>query len=257
MGSRSVDRALWLLRLIADQQRPVRFAELQERSAIPKGSLHGLLASLEDARFLSRTSDGYVVGIAAFEVGTAMPTASSLRQAAAPHLDRLAEMTREACHFGLFVDGDVVYVDRRDAGEHGLRFTVRIGQRLPAYGTGLGKAMLALLPADHVSALYPARLAPVTDRTIRSRKALLETLQVIRATGHAVEVEESTPGVCCIGMATVVDGEVIGMSVSVPVSRATRDELTAYAPALRAALDRAADWLQRGRSVSDLAGITT
>ena len=135
----SVDRALTVLQFVARARRPVKFTELAKATSIPKATLHAQLGSLEEARFLTRTSSGYVVGIAAFEVGTAMPVASSLRLAVAPILDRLASATGEACHFGVLVGTEVVYLDRRDTGE-GLRFASRIGQRLPAHATGLGIA---------------------------------------------------------------------------------------------------------------------
>ena len=128
----SVDRALDLLRIVARSRGPVRFTDLVRISGIPKGTLHSLLASLEAAKFLERTTDGYRVGIGAFEVGTSMPVPASLRDAVAPALDQLSGKVHEACHLGMLAGGDVVYLDRRDTGE-GLRFASRIGQRLPAH----------------------------------------------------------------------------------------------------------------------------
>jgi DNA-binding IclR family transcriptional regulator len=235
-SNRSVDRALALLRQVASAGRPVRFADLLVSTGIPKATLHGLLASLEAAQFLQRTSDGYQVGIGAFEVGTAMPVPTSLRDAAAPWLDQLSEATRESCHFGLLDGGDVVYVDRRDSPGDGLRFTVRVGQRLPAYGTSLGKAMLAELDDDQVTRLYPRDLPPITERTLPTRARLLRELREVRAHGYAVESGESTPGVRCIGLAATTPHGIVGLSVTVPVHRAPADQLTTYLPVLREAI---------------------
>jgi len=52
----SVDRALGLLRLLARARRPVRFADMQATTGIPRATLHSLLASLEAADFVRRSA---------------------------------------------------------------------------------------------------------------------------------------------------------------------------------------------------------
>jgi len=203
---------------------------------MPKATVHVILASLESAQFLVRTAEGYQIGIGAFEIGTAMPAAASLRQAAAPWLDRLTLATQESCHLGMLSAGDVVYLDRRDSPGDGLRFTVRIGQRLPAYGTALGKAMLSQLTDAEISQLYPSDLPPVTEATLRSRAELLELLGDVRHRGFATESEESTAGVRCVGVAVAVPHGVVGLSVTAPVHRAGLDDLLQHVPLLREAI---------------------
>ena len=80
----SVDRALRLLRLLAGARRPVRFAEMQAQCGIPKGTLHSLLARLEVVDFVRRSAQGYEIGMAAFEAGTAVRAPASLRAASSP-----------------------------------------------------------------------------------------------------------------------------------------------------------------------------
>ncbi len=233
----SVDRALDLLRIVARSRGPVRFTDLVRISGIPKGTLHSLLASLEAAKFLERTTDGYRVGIGAFEVGTSMPVPASLRDAVAPALDQLSGKVHEACHLGMLAGGDVVYLDRRDTGE-GLRFASRIGQRLPAHATGLGKAMLALLDDADIAERCPEVLPRVTPRTVATRTQLMEVLAEVRSRGYSLESEESTPGVCCIGGAVMGPDGPLGLSITVPVQRASVDELGHYLPDLNEALER-------------------
>ena len=185
----SVDRALSLLRLLARAHRPVRFADIQAQSGIPKGTLHSLLASLEAAEFARRSAQGYEIGLAAFEVGTAVRAPASLRAAVAPLLDEQSSLG-EACHFGMLDGGDVVYLDRRDYSHDALHYTLPVGSRKPAYSTALGKAMLALQPDAEIEALYPGRLPVLTPRTLTSRAELLVLLVGIRERGYATESEE-------------------------------------------------------------------
>jgi IclR family transcriptional regulator, acetate operon repressor len=248
----SVDRALGLLRLLARARRPLRFADLQAQSGIPKGTLHALLASLEAADFVRRSADGYEIGIAAFEVGTAVQAPASLRAAASPLLDELLSLG-EACHFGMLDGGDVLYLDRRDYSRDALHYTARIGSRKPAYATALGKAMLALTPDAQVESLYPGRLAALTPHTLTSRADLLRELAGIRERKYATESEESTPGVCCIGVAGRIRDTSYGLSITVPVVRLQAADLAPkFLPALGAVLSRldavlaTAEWFEPG-----------
>jgi len=234
----SVDRALGLLRLLARERGPVRFADIQTRSGIPKGTLHPLLGSLEAADFVRRSARGYEIGMAAFEVGTAVRAPASLRGVASPLLDELLSLG-EACHFGVLDGGDVVYLDRRDSAQEALRYTARIGSRKPAYATALGKAMLALKTDAEVESLYPGQLRVLTPRTLTSRAELLTALAGIRESKYATESEESTPGVCCIGVAGRIRDISYGLSITVPVARTRAADLAAkFLPVLAAILGR-------------------
>lgn len=248
----SVDRALGLLRLLARARRPVRFTEIQAQSSIPKGTLHSLLASLEAADFVRRSTQGYEIGIAAFEVGTAVRAPASLRGAASPLLDELLSLG-EACHFGMLDGGDVVYLDRRDYSQDALHYTSRIGSKKPAYATALGKAMLALKTDAEVESLYPSELTALTPQTLTSRAELLTVLAEVRESKYATESEESTPGVCCIGVAGRIRDIIYGLSITVPVVRAKALDLAPkFLPVLNTILSRldtsltTAEWFEPG-----------
>jgi DNA-binding IclR family transcriptional regulator len=248
----SVDRALGLLRLLASARRPVRFADMQAQTGIPQATLHSLLASLEAADFVRRSAQGYEIGLAAFEVGTAVLVPGSLRDAVSPLFDELLPLG-EACHFGMLDGGDVVYLDSRDYSRDELRYTSRIGSRKPAYSTGLGKAMLALKTNKEVESLYPDQLTALTTRTLTSRAELLTVLAGIRESKYATESEESTLGVCCIGVASRIRDIVYGLSITVPVVRAQVTDLAPkFLPVLNSILSRldsslaAAEWFEPG-----------
>jgi DNA-binding IclR family transcriptional regulator len=76
-----------------------------------------------------------------------------------------------------------------------------IGSRLPAYCTSLGKAMLAFLPDDEIDRLYESsvQLAPRTKNTITTLARLKSELATIRRRGYAVDQQETTEGVVCVG----------------------------------------------------------
>ncbi|MFV0252814.1 MAG: IclR family transcriptional regulator [Beutenbergiaceae bacterium] len=236
--SRSVDRALEALVRVARADGPLRFTELLDLTGVPRGTLHDLLASLESAGFLERNSHGaYQVGATAFEVGMHMPLSSSLHEDLHPELETLAATTGEACHLGTLVDSDVIYLDRCDQGV-GLRWRSKPGQRLPAYSTGVGKAMLATLTDREVRDLLPDHLVRPTPATVKDADELLRELAQIRERGYSLESEESTPGVCCIGIGTKTAGRPLAVSIAVPTQRSAAPDLVRFLPSLRNCLDR-------------------
>jgi DNA-binding IclR family transcriptional regulator len=121
-----------------------------------------------------------------------------------------------------------------DAGESdlALRVSGRVGRRLPAHATSLGKAMLAALSDDQVRALYPGEALPViTDRTMARRCDLLTELDRIRARGYARNSEENELGVASTGVAVVhpVRGLLGAITIAVPLSRLDQDKAERHA----------------------------
>jgi DNA-binding IclR family transcriptional regulator len=230
---------LTILLALAEARKPMSFAELHRRLGWPKGSLHALLKTLEGQRFLLLDPDSsrYSVGIAAFEVGSAYPAHADVRYAATPVLEELVRGVDETCHVAVLDRGQVVYIDRIESTQE-VRFVAAIGRRLPAYTTGVGKALLAELSDRQVAALYPPRLPALTANTLTTRDKLIEELGRVRAAGYALDDQESTPGVRCVAVALTFDFNTrrsAAFSLSIPLQRAPLERLHALAPRLQRA----------------------
>lgn len=225
--SRSAERALTILLTLAEARRPMSFGELHRLLGWPKGSLHALLKTLEFQRFLASDADKskYSIGLAAFEVGSAFPAHTDLRYVATPVLEALVRDVNETCHVGVLDRGEVVYIDRIESSQE-VRFVAAVGRRLPAYATGVGKALLSRLTEDDVVGLYPAHLPSLTPTTLSTRDALLKELRRVRETGYALDDQESTPGVRCVAVALAFDStRQAAFSLTVPIQRAPMKRL--------------------------------
>jgi IclR family transcriptional regulator, acetate operon repressor len=69
-----------------------------------------------------------------------------LRKAALPTMQRLQACTRETVHLAVSNGRDIVYIEKL-SGQTPMADLTRVGARLPAYCTGLGKAILAFSPS--------------------------------------------------------------------------------------------------------------
>jgi DNA-binding IclR family transcriptional regulator len=252
--SRSAERALNILLALAEARTPMSFGELHRLLGWPKGSLHALLKTLETQRFLSSDAEKgrYSIGLAAFEVGSAFPAHTDLRYLATPVLEELVRDVNETCHVGVLDRGEVVYIDRIESSQE-VRFVAAVGRRMPAYATGVGKALLANLTDDEVTHLYAAHLPSLTPTTLSTRDALLKELRRVREIGYALDDQESTPGVRCVAVALAFDSaRQAAFSLTIPIQRAPMKHMHELARRLIKAADDISERVNRFRPGQDL-----
>jgi IclR family acetate operon transcriptional repressor len=143
----------------------------------------------------------YVLGSRTFEVGTAFLRNVSIWSQANQLAEQLAAVTDETASVGVLDEGQILYIAiARGQGDVGIASAP--GTRHPLYCTSLGKAILAALPldfADHL--LEGAPLVRMSSKTIVDLDAFHAELVSIRKRGYAVDDEERTPGVVCVGAA--------------------------------------------------------
>lgn len=226
--------------LAARQNRPVRLRELSEALGVPRSSLHALLRTLAKHGWVRSDATGtlYGIGIRALLAGTSYLDTDPYLPQVTPILVELREQLDETFHFGRLDGTDVVYLATRESSQY-LRPYSRVGRRLPAYSTSLGKAVLAALPQDEVADHLPDELTPLTPNTLVDRSALRAELEATRRRGYAVDNEENTLGLRCIAVALDYDEPVSdAISASIPIARLTPEREAEVIAALRQAADR-------------------
>src|SRR5579864_8943338 len=108
----SADRVLRILESFGPRDPDVSLGELAERVALPKSSVHRLLATLIAHRFVDRdpVTRRYRLGIRLFELGSAAIHERGLHSAAQPHLEELSRTTGETSHLAVLSGIEAVYV---------------------------------------------------------------------------------------------------------------------------------------------------
>jgi DNA-binding IclR family transcriptional regulator len=237
---KSAVRTVELLEYFAGRPGMHSLAEVQSSLGYPKSSLYMLLRTLVELGWVETDATGtrYGVGVRALLVGTAYIDGDEVVAAARSTLDRLAEETTETIHLARLDGADVVYLATRQS-QHYLRPFTRVGRRLPAHSTSLGKALLATHSDDEVRRILPERLDPLTEHTFTDREKLIEDLALIRERGYAVDHEENTLGLRCFGIAIPYRTPARdAVSCSVPVARLTPGREQQIRDALFEARDR-------------------
>lgn len=218
---KSADRTVEVLELLARAADPMTLSEIHRELAYPKSSLFVLLRTLVGRGWVEtdRRGTGYSIGVRALLVGTSYLDQDPVISAATRVLDELRAEVNETVHLARLDGADVVYLASRESAHH-LRLTSRVGRRLPAHATSLGKALLAQRPDADVLALLPDPLPAITANTRTDRPGLLADLAATRERGYAAERGENTAGLGCFAVALAYRSPAIdAISCSVPFAR--------------------------------------
>jgi DNA-binding IclR family transcriptional regulator len=205
-------------------EQALSLTELSQRAELPKSTVHRLAEQLRAMGWLERDHRGYRIGMRLFELGGLALQRNELRDAAVPHLHALAARTGLAVQLGVLDRGDVVYLERVLVS--GYHLPTRLGGRMPAYCTGLGKAMLAY-DDSAAESVMAAELPRRTQHTITESDVLRSSLAQVRTAGVAFDHTESYEGLGCVAAPIRNSGRAIAaVSVTGPVTHIDWDAAT-------------------------------
>ena len=232
----TVGKALEILDMVASVGRPVRFKELQGMSDHPKASLYRFVQTLTNQGMLSYDPDRqtYSLGVRLVRLAHAAWKQSSLAPVARPFLDQLAAEVGETVHLAQMDNGQVLYVDKRNAKDPIEMFS-SAGKVGPGYCTGVGKAMMAFMPeAAQDRALGQQSYYAYTEHTHTSAASLKVELDAIRSKGFCFDAEEHEPSIICIAAPILSDSaHLIGaLSITSSTSRTSLTGLEELKPIL-------------------------
>ncbi|MCW2985820.1 MAG: putative transcriptional regulator [Conexibacter sp.] len=213
-----------VLDLFTAEKAQWRMTDIARALDMPKSSAHTLVTTLAEVGLLSVGPDGqYRLGWNLLSLSERMRAGVEFRQHALPHMQHLSRELNETVLLAVLDRSDVVYIERVEGTHPMVRLAgVRVGARLRAHVTGVGKVLLAnRAPAEVRALLETSGMKPMTKRSITSISEFEKSLVTVRAQGVAFDLCEVVPDVACIA-APITDryGTVIaGVSVSIPAYR--------------------------------------
>jgi len=219
----SVRKALQILCEFDAQTPRLGTSEVSRRLGLPKSTAHNLLRTLESLDFLKQDAVDrhWGLGPRVYELGLRFSQSTHLVSAAMPHLEALAQATRETVKLAI-LSGDDLLVMAAIESPYQLHTRGDEGERAPLHCTGLGKALLATLPIPQAVAIASHRgLKKFTQHTITTAARLAEELTRIQADGFSLDREENEAGVVCVAAPISVQASKThaAVSVSAPSSR--------------------------------------
>jgi len=113
-----------------------------------------------------------------------------------------------------------------------VKLAATIGQRLPAFSTASGKAILAFLPQEKVKEILEKGMPLYTPSTIPAQDAFLENMKLTSLKGYSLSLQEIEDGINAVA-APILDSDrfpVASISVAGPAYRLSKERMEQIGP---------------------------
>jgi len=244
--SQSLERGLAILSCFTPKRPVLGIADIADELGMSRSTTHRYVITLLALGYLEQgASRKYRLGLRVTDLGMSALNSTGLREHAQPYLEELRQRTSYSVSLAVLDGPEILYVDRarsfrRGQGQAGP--DVRIGSRLPAYCTAMGKLLLANLPdSDQRELIASIKLTKSGPNTITSKKALRDELDEVLEASFAVDDEELAKGLYSIAAPVRDEGRdvVAAVDIAVPSSMISIGELVdALGPHLVSTADR-------------------
>lgn len=235
---RAVERALDVLMCFTSQTPELSMTEISEMVGLNKSTVHRVLATLEGKHFLERdqVTGVYRPGIRIVQLAFLTLEHNDIRRLASPFLHNLCDQYHENVNLAVLDETDVVYLDVVE-GSQRVKLAAVPGQRLPAFCTASGKAILAFLPEDQVNGILASGIPMHTKNTLTTLEAFYDDVRLTRERGYAISEQEFEDGINAIA-APIFSEPIASVSIAGPAYRLTRERMIELGPDLLKAAKR-------------------
>jgi IclR family pca regulon transcriptional regulator len=191
----SLARGLAVIQAFSTRRDPLTISYVSNKTGFSRAAVRRCLYTLAQLGFAG-SDDGrhFFLRPRILALGHSYISSMPLAAAAQPVLERISHLLHESCSIAALDGVDIVYVARANVTRI-MSIDLRVGSRLPAYCTSMGRVLLANLPPEELeSYLSRAELARRTDRTIVSREKLRQMLRLVRRNGYSIVDQELEHG---------------------------------------------------------------
>lgn len=198
--SDSLARGLEVIKAFDRDAPMLRITDVARRTGLTRAAARRFLMTLVDLDYVGCSDDLFYLRPRALEIGYSYLASINSDRLIQPFLNELTGVTRETSTFGV-LDGFDIRLIARSASNRMLDYTVHLGGRVPAYGTSLGRVLLAALPPEQFDAYWrdlPQRLPTLTGTL--DKLELRHSVEAARAQGWATIEEHHGRGLSSIAV---------------------------------------------------------
>lgn len=225
----SVIHALDILESFNNQEDELGLSGFVHRLGLHKNNVSKLLGTLERRGYVeqNKITGNYRLGLKTFEMGQVFFHQLGLLKQVRSILEDLVSKCNETAYVAILHGNEVVYLDGVETTQS-VREVSRIGWRIPAYCTAIGKAQLAYLSKEEVDRiLKETNIKAYTENTITDIDRLKAELEKIREQGFALDNSEYEVEIKCVGVPVrdYTHRVVAGICISGPIYRMTEQRI--------------------------------
>ncbi len=196
----ALERGLRLLRGFTSETPALGLGEIAEANGLPRATAFRLIRTLETLGYLRRIegTKSYRLGPAVLSLGFEYLASVDLPDISRPALEELRDRTGASAHLAIRDRDEIVYLCRH-ASRSALTSNIRVGSRLAAHASSMGRVLLADLSPDELAALYVGHpFRRHTEQTPASLDELRAMLAVDAERGYVLSRSFHEAGVVSV-----------------------------------------------------------
>jgi len=233
-GLKTLNKALALLEFLSINEKETRkgtgVSEINEVLHLGLSTIHRMLTTFKMRGYITQNQKTmkYFLGIKLFELSYTVQNTKYLIETTKSYLKQLSQSIGETANLAILEGKEVIYIAKIESSEV-LTTNIKIGARLPANCTALGKILLAFMPEKEFDNLYEDNkvLPSLSPNSITSLKELKKQLIKAKEQGYAIDKEEYRIGVNCVAVPIKdkTGNTIAAISLTGPASRFTLEEI--------------------------------
>jgi DNA-binding IclR family transcriptional regulator len=207
----SIAKAARVLRALARcPNGEARVTELAMAAGLPKSTVHRVLAELTQEELVAHKGTRYQLGAGwyALQLSSNCSEWGGLLDSARRPLELAFEASGATVHLAVLEGNQVLYLEKLTA-RGGTRIPTRVGGRMPATCTALGKVLLAYSDISVLRSVLSHNLPRPSPRSIVLPRLLLDQLAQIRQMGYSYDFEETRQGLFCVAAPVLYEGQAV------------------------------------------------
>lgn len=238
----SVLKAFDVLKAFSRDKPRMTLSEVAEYAGMSRASARRFLLTLAQAGYMASDGKRFQLTPKLLELSHSIVSSANIWETARPVISELSEKLGESC-YGAVLDGSEVLYVVHTSGTHRLvSVGIRVGSRLPAYCTSIGRVLLSGL-SDEALEQVLAGMKPVahTPSTVTAKSKIRSLVRETRQLGWSIVDEELEVGLRSVSAPIRSrSGEIIAaLNVCGPSARVSLDEVrTRFLPELLEATAR-------------------
>jgi IclR family acetate operon transcriptional repressor len=199
-----VERAFRLLDVLSESEDGLTLSDLARVLGMSKGSMHGLLKTLENSGVIELSEDRrYTLGPHVYDLAQSYVQRAGLRRFALPTMRRLAADTGETVLLGR-VESEctrVIECVRDESESPGMHIAARRGTRVHLLAAATGPLILASWPCSQREAFLSTHDLPrFTERSITDPERYLAAVEAAARARVSMDREQYLAGVNAVAV---------------------------------------------------------
>ncbi|MGB2639512.1 MAG: IclR family transcriptional regulator C-terminal domain-containing protein [Candidatus Acidiferrum sp.] len=191
----SLARGLAVIQAFSHRQRELTVSQISAKTGFSRAAVRRCLYTLSKLGFAA-TADSrhFHLRPRVLTLGHSYISSMPLAAMAQPILQNLSRMVHESCSIATLDKTEIIYIARVNVTRI-MSIDLRVGSRLPAFCTSMGRILMADLPAEGLEEfLSGLEFKRYTERTVTNAEKLRQILRLVQRNGYCIVDQELESG---------------------------------------------------------------